>query len=50
MVIGLRFAKVNRPPIMNELHEWLMEKRDDLRVLPKSRFASTATRRRSLVG
>ncbi len=44
MVIGLRFAKVNRPPIMNELHEWLMEKRDDLRVLPKSRFKS---RRRS---
>lgn len=25
-------------PIMNELHDWLMEKNDDLRVLPKSRL------------
>lgn len=27
-------------PIMNELHDWLMEKNDDLRVLPKSKLGN----------
>ena len=34
----LALRQIESVPIMNELHDWLMEKNDDLRVLSKSRL------------
>ncbi|TVS20842.1 MAG: hypothetical protein EA424_01925 [Planctomycetaceae bacterium] len=35
----LALRQTESVPIMKELHDWLMEKHEDLRVLPKSRLA-----------
>jgi hypothetical protein len=37
----LALRQAESVPIMNELHDWLMEKNDDLRVLPKSKLGKS---------